>query len=658
MNDNFNNNDNNLNENNFNETEQELQQDYSQSQDYYSQQYEQSDYNSVSGVEKAPKKKKGLKIACISAGVVGVAAGGAAIAYNTSDYVENQVKLMMLDADEYYSWVNEEAADEFAASIEESYREYLSQKDKGVSSNVAFRYDISADAKDMLISEMGGGDDMQEFIDIINNANTIEIGVDASVKQNDIMESVYASLNDEKLVSADIAMNMEDLSYYLRVPELTKKWLGINLSEITGTAEGMDLMLGIMNNPEDYLAPADISYLITTYTDVWNSSIKNVKMDKDASVDVGGIKMDYTVLKADITDEELAKFFKNALKKAENDKVIKKLLVETLGVCTEAEYAEMIAEGIEEISADIEEGDFSDETLEMITYVDAEGTVRGMSFGFDEVNVKFVVGKDGDNVAGTLLVEDGGEDILEGSLKAKESGDAYTGELTLELNDGGDNVALSAEFDKLKIVNEDKGYVSGNLILVVPEIDPIELALESDGKSQSIAYNINVDGTDFGKVSLVMSEKDKAEIADVEADGVMMFDEMTDFSDYATEDDVNSFITELFKKLGLSEENSKMIADAAVSEMFGGEEVYYDDEYYGDDYYDDYYEDDFYEDYDFEDYDYDEFYEDYDFEDYDYDEFYEDYDFEDYDYDEFYEDFDYDSYEFDESLFSEDVVIS
>ena len=130
---------------------------------------------------------------------------------------------------------------------------------------------------------------MQEFIDIINNANTIEIGVDASVKQNDIMESVYASLNDEKLVSADIAMNMEDLSYYLRVPELTKKWLGINLSEITGTAEGMDLMLGIMNNPEDYLAPADISYLITTYTDVWNSSIKNVKMDKDASVDVGGI---------------------------------------------------------------------------------------------------------------------------------------------------------------------------------------------------------------------------------------------------------------------------------------------------------------------------------------------------------------------------------
>ena len=67
-----------------------------------------SEFNeSVSGVEPVKKKGKAPVIAGITAGVVAVVAGGSVIAYNTSAFVKNKVKLATLSPKEYYAWVND-----------------------------------------------------------------------------------------------------------------------------------------------------------------------------------------------------------------------------------------------------------------------------------------------------------------------------------------------------------------------------------------------------------------------------------------------------------------------------------------------------------------------------------------------------------------------
>ena len=68
--------------------------------DYLNNDDMQPELDSVSGVEKAPKKKKGVIIAGVSAGVVAAAAGGGIIAYNCSDFVKNKVKLATSEPEE------------------------------------------------------------------------------------------------------------------------------------------------------------------------------------------------------------------------------------------------------------------------------------------------------------------------------------------------------------------------------------------------------------------------------------------------------------------------------------------------------------------------------------------------------------------------------
>ena len=84
-----------------------------------------SEFNeSVSDVETV-KKGKAPVIAGITAGVVAVVAGGSVIAYNTSDFIKNKVKLATLSPKEYYVWINDSNADKNIEALSESYNRYV-----------------------------------------------------------------------------------------------------------------------------------------------------------------------------------------------------------------------------------------------------------------------------------------------------------------------------------------------------------------------------------------------------------------------------------------------------------------------------------------------------------------------------------------------------
>ena len=94
-----------------------------------SENFENNDFSSetvsdvVSGVEKAPKKKTGVIVGGVCAGVVAVAAIGGVAAYNLSDVVKNKIKLATMKPAEYYSWVTETNAEKSAESAAESFPE-------------------------------------------------------------------------------------------------------------------------------------------------------------------------------------------------------------------------------------------------------------------------------------------------------------------------------------------------------------------------------------------------------------------------------------------------------------------------------------------------------------------------------------------------------
>ena len=135
----------------------------------------------------------------------------------------------MMKPENYYAWVNEENAQEYAAKARENYEKAIEKTKEGQSADVSVKYDVSDDAKNYMINDLFGieygvNDEDDMLIDMINNVSSIEIGSGANVKQGDIDGSMYMNLNDDKLLTVDYAMAEGASEMFMRIPELTERW--------------------------------------------------------------------------------------------------------------------------------------------------------------------------------------------------------------------------------------------------------------------------------------------------------------------------------------------------------------------------------------------------------------------------------------------------
>lgn len=554
----------------------------------------------VSGVEQAPKKK-GAKIAAIAAGAVVAVGGGGAIAYNCSDYVKNQVKLATLEPAEYYAWVAEENSKEFSSNLAESYDKYLDTLKDGQSASVSFKYETTDAVKELLIDNMfgesAGEEEAQGFVDMINGINSIEIGSEAQAKQSLSSGNAYVSVNDEKLASIDFSMDTSALEYFFRIPELNDKWLGYS-EEIAEEDMGeyyaatTDLMNNFLENPEKIITAAEIDELVTKYTGVWAKSIEDVELEKKEEVDICDISVEYTVLTSEIDEKAAKKIAENFIEEAAEDKLLKEIITERLEVCTEEDYDTALEEALAEIKEDSE---VDDESITLVTYVDAKGTIRGMALEIPEdEGLKYVMGLDGDDVRGEFTFNSD-DSSMKAELVATKDGKKYDGDISFEITQPGyeveagedETTKFSVEFTDFEVVDEEKCYMNGEITLVIPEIDPISLTLASDGKSQDISFALNIDGTDYGTLTLSASDGKYDESKVPSADDALMITEDFELESYTNETEFAALITDILKKLGLDEENSALLGDEAAAAMFTGyenagsdEEIIWDDEDY------------------------------------------------------------------------------
>lgn len=537
--------------------------------------------NTVSGVERV-SKKKGKKIALISGIAVVAIAGGGVAAYNLSDYVKNQVNLRVMKPENYYSWVIEENSKEFASKAKDSYSKVYDKATNSYGSSFNLKYNISDDAKDIALTSMIGedyrnsaDDEEKVLIDIFDNLSEIAIGGNISSKTNMLSGNISALLNGESIIDSDIAMDLENFDYFLRVPELNEQWLCLSLgSVIDGTSVNMK------QNIYEYLTPEQLEDIIVRYSDIWNESVSDIELEKQETVYICDISVEYTVISAEFDKEkcsELATKFINELK---NDDVIKNIVVNQIGEYTEEEYNS----SLDDLLKQIEESDTSenDVNFTLNTYIDPNGDIRGVKMIQDTNEISFVTGKDGDNVRAEFSVNEDGENNVSMELYADKDGNKYNGNIDYNFIDYDTPETISVEFKDYEVVNEDNGYVNADVTLIIPDVDPIAIKLSSDGNSQDISYNINIDDTDYGTITLSISEIKDAEVSIPNKDESFVYDFNSDFSikDYIPQENMQTFIENLLKKIGfgdeLSAEGAKEITD----------DIYYEYEEWDTDYYD------------------------------------------------------------------------
>lgn len=513
----------------------------------------------VTGVEPA-KKRKGAVIGGITAGVLVVAVGGGVAAYNFSDLVKNQVKLTISKPEDYYTWVTEKNTSEFASQITEAYRTYIEEQKKGAASNVVLDFDLSEEAKSLL------SEDAEEIPEI----NSVTLGISYKLKDLSLNTDIYAEINDKNIISAEMAADYDAMDVFFRLPGLSEQWIfaSEDIDEEDMTMAQKDM--------ESVITPEELESLIVKYADLYNSCISDIEIEKKEEIAISDITVTYTVAEMTLTEEKTDEIAEKFLNEIKNDELIKDILIERTKLMTEEDFNQRIEESLLDVVEDSEAKD-----VVVKTYIDATGSIRGIS-AIDSQNAEnemcLIFGKQESEIRGEFLLSDEYtmDDTCMNIALTEKDKKSYDGTITMTV----DGDEISAEIANLTVVDEKKCYMTGN-ISVSAEEETISLALSTEDNAQIISSDINVEGTNYGKLTVKLSTESGAEPAlPDKSTAYDMYNDEADFpKDYVEQDKMVEFAKNLLVNIGLDEAEAEELAVEFGESMYYTYEEWEDDEY-------------------------------------------------------------------------------
>lgn len=535
------------------------------------------------------KKKKGIKIAAISGISAAVLVGGGAAAYHFSSFVRNQVNLRIMKPEKYYVWVNEENSRGFAEKAADSYSKSLDNYKKGSASSVELKLNITDEAKEILYDELSkkasDSPESQDLIsDIVNNAEDLSVSLTSSSKQTDQLLSLAANLNDDSLLTLDAAIDLLNPKLFMRYPELKEQWLCFDLDDVMKQAmeeEGLnyekikEYYQEIISDPTMLISPTELKNSIINYTNAWNESFSDVDRERSEKIDIGDITVKYTVLDVDLNSKTGNKLIKNFIKEASNDKVLQRTIVDKFGLVSERQYDSAFKAAL--ISAN-RSNDDDDSEVSLKTYIDSKGTIRGFSLSDEEVEIFGAIGKKKDDIAIEFSVTENNTELVSFTLSAKEtSKEKYSGSAVLNIDeeavgditeaDEPEDYEITMDFDDMSIGSTDDFKLTGDAVLNIPDVDPIELKFKGSKGMQSVTYTVNVNDVEYGDCTLILKDSDEFSAKMPAADDSYMVNSKNADSfradDYFGDVDYIEAYKKLYIKLGIDEDLAEILAEEA-----------------------------------------------------------------------------------------------
>ena len=536
---------------------------------------------SASGVENVTKKGKGKKAAMIGGISAAVVVGGGAAAYAFSDTVKNQVKLRLSKPEKYYAWVTEKNSSTLGEMLSENYKKRLDNMKKGQQVDLSVYYEANDNVKDLIIDELFGrksGDNEEDkIIDVIRNIDKVSLSGSLSAKKGNMSTNVGLDVNDDRIVSFDVAGNTDEMSYFFRVPELKEQWLGVDASSIedkAGMSEIVEAYKEMLKDPGSFLSPEDLETEVNRYAGVWSNYCDEVQLEKSEDIDICDITVNYTVATVELNDKDMDKLELAFLKELKNDKIVKNIVTDKFEIMDEDEFEENIQDEIDSVKEDLEDNDYDEDTIVTIdTYIDATGTIRGFNFDTDGNSVFMALGKDGDSIRGEMkATDDDGNTPFSVKLNAEENGKKYSGDITFTyesysyFDDESNTKEAVVKFDDFEVVDEDKFYVNCDVSVNIPDLDPIDISLSSNGKKQDINYTIRLNGKDYGKIGLTYGVKYGVDVDLPDKSSACMIDteQMEDFDidSYITSDEISKFVEDKLLQIGFDKDMSETAAES------------------------------------------------------------------------------------------------
>lgn len=508
------------------------------------------------------KKKASLMKFAGFAGVTAVLAAGCFAVYSFSDTVKNQVKLTFGKPEDYLTWVCEKNTNDLAELIGGNYQRSREEQAAGTGASVALRFVPNADGVSAFLEEAdlenSGDPSTRELADILRNAQSLSLSMDAGVQGNQVSEHLGIQLNDTPILNAEGAFDLDSSLGFLRIPELTERWIGVDYSsfaeEITGTERLLPDSSSLPSGAEVADSVRQFGTLLAKYSD-------EVSVERKAPLQISRIQTEYAEISAQLSMNSVLDIAQDAVSLAADDETLKSLFPAA------AQYSEFISKANELLQEKRQDQNLTGKTADLKIYVDQTGTIRGydVEVGSD-LTFFSALGMANDQIGAEMRLTANRRKICSLTADAVSKNGALTGKATLNVESRDIPYdTFNIDFSDLALADKEHYYLKGDITVNAPHSDNdlnLTLHLCTDGSGQTLEYPVRIEDTEYGTLSLTVARTDGGTVTVPSSADAFMIDlarpsfTLNNYVDHAA---LVKFGEETMKKIGFSDETAEKV---------------------------------------------------------------------------------------------------
>ncbi len=526
----------------------------------------------ISGVQ-VVKRSPGKLIAVIAAVVIAVFAlcGGA---YALIPQVRNAARSLLTSDASYYHWIEERNLSDGTDRITEAMDKSKEMTDL----TAAFELKPDNEGISKLLESKGQN---------ISGLKLPDMGYDLRSTKTDDVQNLNASFsaNGTPILSAN--SYVKDGSIYYQIPELSSDYICLDLNDIIEKGVESQKLKGISESDAeklktikkyfsklsegDIISSDDLNTLIKKYGNIIFDNVGNVDKETGVEVEADGISSKYTRLTASIDAGTLFHIAKEGLDELEDDKLIKRIIVEDLELVSSEDYDKAFDKLDDKIDS-YDEVSGGEVYFTMDVYVNSRGEIVGRTINADKENIKagYLITNDGDDWGFTIFADMKGERYsLDGN--AHKDGNKFTGKASANAGEKKDIISIS--FEDLECVDEK--YVNGSITLGLSSLgfDDITVSLENKDDMQHISSDITYGGNKLFTLSADYGRKTPDKITVFNNDcRVYKLTEIKDYLNSIDKTKAENFIKNIFKAMGMTDEQiAQLEGNKDLGELFSDE---------------------------------------------------------------------------------------
>ncbi|MCH5340431.1 MAG: zinc ribbon domain-containing protein [Acetatifactor sp.] len=420
----------------------------------------------VSDSEKPKKKSKKKLFVAIGAVAAAAVLGVVAFASELPSKISNLAHKTFSSSEDYYQHVEKNNTKGVANSVGSVYQSVVldSRDFFETTSNSTITLTFGEGFNDFFkLAEGMIGEDLS-WLKSISSSSSV------TINGNKLSMDLSTSLNQDKLLSLIMALDLDEGAAFLQIPELSSTYLGVDLKKAMGISID-DVLDSWEDFRKEYIEVIEalpsqdrIEKLISKYIEVATACVDDVNK-KSVNLKVEGVSQKCTALEVAVTPHLIVDMLEAILDEAEDDSELEKLITDTvdalsdvLGVDGDNVYENFLdefADLCDELNDSLSDVD-DDDALLLTLYVDDKGDVIGRTLEIEDDYSAVEIAM--------LMVESSGKFGYELSMyvenewsttdiaflgSGRKSGDKISGEFVLSYNDGYDDM------DILEITTED-----------------------------------------------------------------------------------------------------------------------------------------------------------------------------------------------------------